>query len=655
MLKGLYPKLAASNIKSNAKTYVPYLIACIVTIMMFYIMGMLARDEGLLSIPAAYSLISMLRFGTFVIGVLSVIFLFYINSFLIKRRKKEFGLLNVLGMEKRHIARILFFETLYIALLSLILGLLAGIVCSKLLQLLLLKLLSFEVQMGIRVSLPSVRDTLCLFAIIFALSFLNNLRQIHLSSPTELLRGGQVGEREPKTKWLMTLVGVVSLAVAYYIALTTQRPLDALMHFFLAVLLVILGTYCLFTSGSIALLKLLRRNKRYYYQTKHFISVSGMLYRMKQHAAGLSTICIMSTCVIIMLSTTLSLYVGLEDALRYRYPRNIYLQTDPLSQEQCAQIERITQETLEEYGVEPERERAYRYLFLPTQQQDGVFQTASDYNSMTDTTTIIPLEDYNRMEGQTQTLASGELLLCDSSGFFAADSISLNGISYQVKAQVTAEIMEEQAVSIFGGSNYLLVLPDVQSVSEAFRAMAGEVADGELSYHYGFDTTADSQLQLDAAQALRSRLVQVNGSVSVTSVEGARADFLANYGGLLFLGIFLGALFLMCAVLIIYYKQISEGYDDKSRFEIMQKVGLSRSEVRKTIQSQAMTMFFLPLLAAAVHVAMAFHIITKLLTLLNLTNVPLFALCTLGTILAFMLFYALVYALTARVYYKIVQ
>lgn len=656
MAKNLYPKLAATNIKNHSKTYVPYIIASIFTIMMYYIMGMLYRDEGMTSLPESFSMILMIKFGSYVVGVLSIIFLFYVNSFLIKRRKKEFGLLNVLGMEKRHIAKMIFFETLYVAVISLVLGLLTGIIFSKLLQLLLLKLMTFEVQMGIHISLPSIISTLILFLVIYLLSFLNNLRQIHLSNPTELLQGGQVGEREPKTKWIMTIIGVVTLGAAYYIALTTENPLEALTLFFIAVLLVIVGTYSLFTAGSIALLKLMRKNKKYYYKTKHFISVSGMIYRMKQNAAGLATICIMSTCVIIMISTTVSLYLGMEDALRFRYPQNIYFQVDNMSDEDIVRLDALTQETLDSYKAQQQGALQYRYLYLIAHEEDGNFIETYTYSSDTDIITLIPLEDYNRVENQSETLEEGQVLLYATNNSFNGDTIRFGSMEYAIKSNILPEMLVNEIDNAMGMDAYLVVLPDAQSIISAYKQVVSiDDTRDNLSYYYGFDSGADSATQIEVTGALAEIVKGFDETAFVNGAESARAGFLANYGGLLFLGIFLGLLFIMCTVLIIYYKQISEGYDDKGKFEIMQNVGLSRSEVKQTIRSQVMTVFFLPLIAAGVHVAVSFKIITKLLALLNLTNVTLFALCTLGTILVFALLYALVYSLTAREYYKIVK
>ena len=653
------------NLQKNAKTYVPYLLTCIGTILMFYNMSFLVVVKEMGEISDSASLRSLLTFGAYVIAIFSVIFLFYTNSFLIKQRKKEFGLFNILGMEKKHIARVMFYETLFTALLSLGIGIAAGILFSKLMILLLFKIISFEVTFGFEIPLPAVMTTICLFSGIFLVNFFYNIFQVHLAKPVELLKGGNVGEREPKTRWLMTLIGVLTLGAGYYFAITTKSALTAVYIFFVAVVLVMIGTYCLFTSGSIVLLKMLRKNKNYYYKLEHFIPVSGMMYRMKQNSVGLANICILSTAVIVMLSTTISLYVGVEDALRTRFPSNVYVKASNANDEQIEAIKQTVAQQIAQAGVTPEKAYHYRSKGLAAMQEGDYFEPAQSNNFSSNRFVfleLIPLQDYNQMENKSYELAEDEVLILPLQGNIAGDKISLNGYELVVKERLSSMNYKDgnsAAVSI--SNSFYIVVKDVENIRritqlfDGVQGQSGEAADqGGLSFYYGLDVKEDSETQIALTKALNKELNKL-GFGYADGAEVSRESFYAVYGGLFFLGLFLGLLFIMATVLIMYYKQIAEGYDDKERYEIMQKVGMSLYEVKKSIRSQVLTVFFLPLLAAAIHIAFAFNLITLLLSAFNLTNIPLFAFWTVITVLVFAAFYAIVYALTARTYYKIVR
>lgn len=596
------------------------------------------------------ALITMLTLGNYVIGIFSVIFLFYTNSFLIKRRKKEFGLFNVLGMEKKHVAKVISLETFFASALSLLLGLTSGIVLSKLMFLLLSNILQFNIPFTYFVSVLSIGSSVLLFSGIFILILLNNLRHIHLAKPIELLRGGQVGEREPKTKWLLVVIGLITLGYGYYIALVTESPLTAMVKFFLAVVLVIIGTYALFTAGTIALLKLLRKNKKFYYQTKHFISVSGMIYRMKQNAAGLASICILSTMVLIMLSTTVSLYIGMEDLLKYRYPKEISVSGFDVSQEEAESIEKNIVEEADKHKVEMIDPIHYRSVAFPATQQGNSFNLEEpETPSFNDVSVIeaIPLNEYNQLEKQSATLDDDEVLLYTFRGDPIKDTITIDNQEFKIKDHLQDLTFDGKSIAMLT-DRYFVVMKD--------ESIIHQISPNEnLSYYYGFDTEADSETEIALTLSLSQLLKEQSVEGYAEGKEEARESFYSLYGGLFFLGIFLGALFIMATVLIMYYKQISEGYDDKKRFEIMQNVGLSKEEIKKSIHSQVLIVFFLPLVGAVIHIAFAFKVITKLLALLNMTNVSLFVLWTVITVFVFAVFYAIVYLLTAREYYKIVS
>lgn len=642
-----YSKLAISNIKKNGKTYIPYIITCICTIIMFYIMHSISINQGLDKVPGSASLKTILSFGTVVIAIFSFIFLFYTNSFLIKRRKKEIGLYNVLGLDKKHIAKVLLLENVFISIISLVIGLLGGIILNKLMFLLLLKMLSFKVVLGFDIYPSTIGLTSTLFISIFLVNLLWNLFQIKKSKPIELLKGGQHGEKEPKTKIIMTIIGLIALISGYVIAVTVENPLQALSLFFVAVILVMTGTYLLFTAGSIALLKLLRKNKKFYYKTKNFISVSTMMYRMKQNAVGLANICILSSAVLVVLSTTASLYVGMEDTLRYRYPRNVTICTEDISAANIERIDSILNKDIKDNDIKMKNTFNYTYnTFVVSRINEDKFsfETASAYDSKLNAIMTISLKDYNRMAESNTMLNNDELMIFSTSNTYGKDSITIGDKTFKVKEELNKlPFIDKNELDIV--STYIIITNDIEDISSNMKKAA---------YTIAFDMDSDKDMT-SLSSNLREDFASNNIEASVDSVDENRESFLFMNGGLFFLGIFLGTLFLMATVLIIYYKQISEGYDDKERFEIMQKVGMSKEEIRKTIRNQVLMVFFLPLICTIIHIVFAFPMITKILAVLNLINKPLFMITTIVTILIFTVIYAIVFAITARTYYKIVE
>lgn len=658
MSKFFYQKLALNNIKKNSKMYIPYIFACIGTIMMFYNMSFLTVADSIGIVSDSASLRVIMYLGAIVIGIFSTIFLFYTNSFLIKQRKKEFGLFNVLGMEKKHVAKIMFYETLITAAVAILAGILSGILLSKLIILFLFKLISIEAVFGFEIPATSVLVTVLLFSGIFVINLAYNIHQVHLSNPVELLKGGKTGEKEPKTKWIIALVGIITLASGYYIAITVESPLAALNLFFIAVLLVMVGTYCLFTAGSIAVLKMLRNNKKYYYNPKHFISVSGMMYRMKQNAAGLANICILSTAVIIMISSTISLYVGVEDALRSRFQRNIIVSADNVSEEQSEELDWYINMVSSEYELEQKNIVRYRSMNVYAVRDGAVFMPATDESYASDNFYVLIFmtqDEYNKLEGRSVSLEEGEALVFSADGDVKGKNLDFNGYKLSVKEYMDSFDSVIEKVDTMTYSSYVVV-DNMNTIEKIYNLLnTSEKKMEELSYFYGFDTEADENYRIEAVKGLKSIFEGIDVPIYAQSVDEYRNSFYSLYGGLFFLGIFLGLLFIMATVLIIYYKQLAEGYDDRERFEIMQKVGMSSKEVRDTIKNQVLSVFFLPLLMTAVHIAFSFKVITRLLAIFNLTNVPLFAVCTSVTIIIFSIMYALVYKITARTYYKIVS
>ncbi|MCI8541873.1 ABC transporter permease [Acetatifactor aquisgranensis] len=660
MKRSFYLKLASDNMRKNGKTYTPYLVTCILTVAIYYIVKSLSLNPGLGNMVGSTYLNETMFLGSCVIGIFAFIFLFYTNSFLMKRRKKEFGVFNILGMEKKHISRVLAWESVYTALISLVLGLGLGIALDKAMYLVINKVLGGESPFGFFLSFEAIRGTFALFAVIFLLICLRAVRQIHITDPIALLRAGNVGEKEPRTKWFLALAGVLVLAGGYYIALTVKNPIASLVLFFVAVILVIVGTYLLFTAGSIALLKSLRKNKRYYYRTKHFVSVSGMIYRMKQNAVGLANICILSTMVLVMVSSTTSLMVGMEGAIGQRYPADVMVYFSPGGPEGNPEGVEAVRTLRRELGAQGERETVYRYLAFPTLRDDDEFVVSKAYalDVLDDINNLflITLEDYNASMGEQRTLEDGEIFLYSNRGDFDSPTLRLMDREYRVKGRLDS-FVGNGIVAANIASTYFIVVPDVDALQEIYEEQKAilEQYAGEIRQVYGFDMEAEREEQNAFCNALRERLSQSQISASVEGKAEARTSFLGVYGGFFFIGIFLGTLFVIATVLIIYYKQISEGYDDKNRFEVMQKVGMSRDEVKASIHSQVLTVFFLPLMVAGIHVAAAFPMISRLLELFNMLDTRLYVACTAICFLVFAGMYVMIYGLTAKTYYRIVS
>ena len=658
MPKLFYAKLAASSIKRHFQVYAPYLGASTAMVSMFYLIMFLAANTGLGGMLGGDTLRQLFNFGAIVVGLFAVIFLFYTNSFLIRRRQPELGLYNILGLEKRHIAKILGWETLFIALFSLAVGLGAGVLLSKLILLVLLRILDFPVAIGFEVPRLALTTTLKLFAALFLVILAYSVGQVGLARPIELLKAEAAGEREPKARWLWTLLGLASLSAGYFLALAISHPLDALIYFFVAVVLVMVGTYLLFTTGSIALLKLLRRSKRLYYRPKPFLAISGMLYRMKQHGVGLANICILSTMVLVTLSTTVSLYVGLEDVLRTRYPRQIVLRLDSYDSEVMAPVQSAVAATLERHGLEAVDRVEYRFLSFPVFRVGDTFSTdrelLSGFAGSMASLQLTPLEDYNRLVAEPVSLEENEVLVFYNRQPYEHATVQLLDRTFVVKGRLASLPGNGLSTTETFGSYYVIV-QDLGMMQELSKhpTLQGRGA-AMAGYGLGFDLNTSREGAVafyhDLARALPR---QEAAPVWVESRDEARGEFHVLHGGLFFLGAFLGTLFVMGTVLIIYYKQITEGFEDRRRYLILRQVGMSSLEVRSSIKSQVLSVFFLPLAAAGVHVAFAFPMITKLLVVLNLSNRSLFALCTALTFAAFALLYTLVYRATTRVYYRL--
>ena len=668
----LYFKLAKTNLSNNKPFYIPYIISSIITVAMLYMMSFLSDNKGLNKIMGADSLATIFRLGVGIIVIFSYIFLFYTNSFIIKRRKKEIGVYNILGMEKRHLSKVLFVETIYSAIISLVCGIIVGIVFSKFILMFLYGIIGIHKTVEFFVNIHGIILCVVSFGILFLLTFLYNFMQIKLANPIELLRGTNVGEREPKTKIFMTIVGVVCLAIAYYIAITTENPLNVLTLFFVAVLLVIIGTFALFTAGSIALLKLLRNNKKFYYNKRHFMAVSGMLYRMKQNAAGLASICILSTMVLVVISTTVSMYVGIQDELMARYPNDVCVTVDYNSViDKSSEIEKAIFDEID--SAEVKNKKAFSYLSVFVGQKGDNFTTDKEHLSYQNSYLfyILSKDDFikrdNSFKDKIGNISKGEAVVVLNKKYDKKD-IKIFGKNYKVNKSF--EHMEDNdlyMISTLNGLGYI-ILDNDESVQELYDMQEKMLGKGANYYtnKIRFDFKSGNKKQKAAAYKKIDNAVKKYfkenkndkkeiSSYWVESRQENEQNFYLLYGGLFFLGIFLGTMFLIVTVMIIFYKQITEGYDDRERYQILEKVGMSSREVKDTIKSQIRIVFVLPIFAAAVHVTAAFPMVNRILKMLNLNNEKLFAGCLAATIIVFAVIYYLVFKVTSRAYYKIVK
>lgn len=675
----LYPKLAWQGIRKNAETYLPYLLMGILMVGVSYIMNYLTRPALMGALSMGGTTLMVLQKGKIVISVFSVIFLYYCNSFLIRRRMKEFGLYNILGMGKGNIARVMLWETLLTALLVFAGGLLLGLSLSRLVEMALINLLHADYTVPMELFYPDgVTWVLLLFGGIYVLILLANLLRMRLSNPVALLKSENTGEKPPKANWFFGLIGLLILLSAYYVAAVSQSPLEALIFFFIAVLMVIVATYLLLVSGSVTLCRMLRRNKRYYYQTRHFISVSAMAYRMKRNGAGMATICILCTMVLVILTSTVCLYGGTDSMVDAICPQDIILTIGLEArdgEENWKRLDAMQQMALdvtEEMGLTPENITSQRALVATGKVQNGDYGIITDADSLKANVlelTVYPLSVYEQATGETVTLADRELLYASFKTNETFSSMSFYGSAPYRMIRAEKELPKRLLSADYRSAWGCLVVftNDAEAFRSEITALVGEKS-GEammmdrLALHFDLASEADTDTQEKLVKTLRSEAMKLTGkdfygmsSLSVDTRSLCRRDYLSLFGGLFFLGMVLGPLFSIAAVLIMYYKQICEGYEDAERFAVMRKVGLTDAEIRRSVNSQVLTVFFAPLLMAGLHMLFAMPMIRLILGAFGLHNDSLFYGIGIGCYVVFAVIYALMYLLTSRRYYRIVR
>ena len=673
---GLYSRLAWNNIKKNAKLYIPNILSGIGLTAVFYIILTLSKDERLSEVRGGSYLPTIMSLGVIVIALLSFILVLYTNSFLMKQRNQEFGLYNVLGMEKRHIEKILFWEMAICAICVLVGGLLTGMLLYKLCVLLICRMLAVNSILGFyHVSPQTLIPSACFFLALYLLTYLFNRIRVARMKPVELLQSTHTGEKEPKVKWLLLLVGIASLSAGYYISLTIEEPLQALELFFVAVILVILGTYCLFLTGSTAFLKLLKRNKKFYYQKEHMIAISGLLFRMKQNAVGLASITILATMVLVMVSTTVSLYAGIDEAIQRQFPHQLAISASygvngeyvPIPQEDLL---RMVQTSAAEQGLTLSYVEERRYLNCAFRREGNAFWIdIPNKHDKVISCLFITAEEYQKLTGQQLTLTENQMAIYAFPGNTGQtpDRFTIEHRSFTCAAALTEYPIPIEYLNSVDAFGFVVQNEEILTWIEALQKEAYQTNLSKitcelfLDFHdeetasQVFDAFADG-LHKQISEYVASQPAS-NGSygTSTSCKWDALASIYGINGTFLFLGLLLSVVFLFATALIIYYKQISEGYEDRNRFQIMQKVGMREDEVKNTIRSQILLVFFLPLLVSAVHVAFAFPILTRLLRLLFQPNQALFMGCTITSLAVFAVIYVLIYSITAKIYYQIVS
>jgi len=665
-----YSKFALNNLVKNKKFIIPYVLSAIFTIMSFYILSSLAFGDNLDKLPNGIEATKqVLSFGIIVIALFSVIFLFYTYSFLVKRRVKEFGLYSVLGMTKKQIAKILVLETIFIAVTTIVLGIGLGIIFDKLMLLVLLKLFSATVTFGFSITPIAVVFSVLLFGGIFFLLLLYTVIKIARLRIVALLKDENKGEKEPKSRWILAIIGLALIGYGYYTAQTVQNPVKALLVFFYAVVAVIIGTYLVFMAVSITVLKIMKNNKNFYYKPKNFISVSGLLYRMKRNAVGLANICILSTMVLVTMGSTSALYAGMEKSYNERFPRQLMVAGYNSTNEKLKEIENNAKLSAKEAGTEVEDMVSYNSLPMVGRLVEDKFNFESNVGvdlSNVKMIVVLQLKDYNKFANKNKTLESNEILLhIDKKGNYNHNSISLNGSDYKIKEKLsefpgtigsdTANIMDTYYAVVKDEKEITKLatkLTELSSKELEKRGISIQTGTPTLQNYVAFnikDTTKEAKV-IESFKKLEKQ-----SGIEIEGKEENKLTFRGVFASFLFIGVFISFIFVISQVVIMYYKQISEGYEDKGNFEIMRKVGITDKQIKQSIRSQVLLIFFSPLIIATLHTIVAYPFIEKILRLFLITDNSIFLQALAVTIVVFAIFYLIVYAITSKIYYRIIK
>ena len=669
-----YSKFALNNLVKNKRFIIPYVLSAIFTIMSFYILSSLAFGDNLNKLPNGIEATKqVLSFGIIVIAIFSTIFLFYTYSFLVKRRVKEFGLYSVLGMTKKQIAKILVLETIFIAVTTIVLGIGLGIIFDKLMLLVLLKLFSAGVSFGFSITPIAIVFSVLLFGGIFFLLLLYTVIKIARLRIVALLKDENKGEKEPKSRWILAIIGLALIGYGYYTAQTVQNPIKAITVFFFAVIAVIIGTYLVFMAVSITVLKIMKNNKNFYYKPKNFISVSGLLYRMKRNAVGLANICILSTMVLVTMGSTSALYAGMEKSYNERFPRQLMIAGYHSTSDKLKEIENNVKLSAKEAGTEVQDLVSYNSLPMVGRLIEDKFNFEANLGvdlANVRMVVVLQLKDYNKFANKNKTLESNEIFLhVDKKGEYNHQTISLNGLEYKVKEKLaefpgtigsdSANIMDTYYVIVKDNKEAEKIAAklaekyaELNKQDAAKRGISIETGTPTLQNYVAFnikDTTKEAKV-IESFKKLEKQ-----SGIEIEGKEENKITFRGVFASFLFIGVFISFIFVISQVVIMYYKQISEGYEDKGNFEIMRKVGITDKQIKQSIRSQVLLIFFSPLIIATLHTIVAYPFIEKILRLFLITDSSIFLQALAVTIVVFAIFYLIVYAITSKIYYRIIK
>ena len=662
----LSSKLAFSNLKQNRKLYYPFALAVILTTMILYSFIALASTPHLENSYGGGAARTVLGFGSFVVQLVVIILVAYANGFVMKNRSKELALYSVLGMEKKHLLIMTLWELLFFYVLTVGVGLGLGLLFDRLIFALLLKCMGLPVVIQSTFQLGAVLDTLLGLALAFGLILLLNSFRLLRYSSLHLMQQKKAGEKKGRFLLVQTFLGLGLLGIAFYIALTVERPVAAVQGFFIAVILVILATYLLFNAGSITFLRFLKGRKSYYYKPENFISVSNLIARMRKNAAGLATISILSTMVLVTLTGSLNLFIGGQNYLDTMYPSDYNIsvghmtseaETEPVIEEVQAQIKKVADAThLSDYQVAQTTYWSASIRRIGGKVLEVYDQSDQETGQELKTEGVVYFFDqatYEQLTGQKVELGENEILAYGYQYPGRLDSqLEINGKSFAIKKKLDSNFIQgklPQADLFQHQMGLYLVLPDLNQL--------GLKVDKNLEFAINAknkdnkDFTGGVTKELYSTDKMSQYGATYFGGYERYSIE---KEWRETAGTLLFIGIFLSVIFLLATVLVIYYKQISEGHEDRDNFVILQQVGLDQKQTGTTIRKQILTVFFLPLFFSFLYLGVAYKMIAKIVAILGATNAGLVLQTTLAICAVFFISYVLVFLLTSRSYRKIV-
>ena len=652
-MRNFYIRLAVSNIKKNKPVYYPFFLTNVLSVMIFYVMASIQNQTIIATLPGSYIFVQFLKVGVVMTGMFAGVFLLYTNGLLIRQRKKELGLYTIFGLEKKHIAKVLILESLLLTTAGLVAGIVLGIVLGKLFFLVLLKLLHLDSGLTFQFLTEALMQTGICFIVIGVFILFYNLFSVMKAKPVELLYAAHKGDNYHSFVWVKAFLGIICIGGAYALIFTTPSPIDIIGRVFPIALLILFGTLFFFSSCSVVLLQALKKNDSYYYKPQNFISVSGLIYRLKQNAKGLSNICILSTVVMVIATTTLALYVGQKEMISFRFPMETKISVSDIADGQPT-LPQLVHQTADQYDVTISREADYNVTYI-----SGVYEnnTISVYQpdiyapDITCGVYLITWEDYNRIEKSAEPLETGEVLVFSSSRDLGVSEINFDSLKYRVKNELSEFAIQNKSI-LSSETRYFFICPTQKDIDNILAELSPAENKFKQTYSMMFDVADTKGTDFNAV--LQNQVVSNYAGAKYENAESERQSDNYTYGGFLFIGLLLSLLFMVFLTLVIYYKQITEGYSDRYNFEVMQKVGLDRNEISAVVHKEIRTMFFFPLFMAVIHLGVSLYAVAMLLSTLGLTNILVLLLCAISISLLFVFIYIAMYFSTARTYYRIV-